>query len=119
MLMPPDPVKGISMNGWTFTAKPTIPYQRKWKVTLHGMKWFLQSNGLFDTTTQPMINARRLELFYQSNGVWDNFSWTHPHLGALTCRFDAAVAVPAGIPNSGGLIEAFEITLVEHNPGYS
>lgn len=117
-LLPPEPVKGMSMNGWNFSSKPTVPYQPKWKVTLEGMRWYLQSNGLFDVTTDLTHNARVLEVFYQTNQTWDSFAWTHPHIGALTVRFAEPVTIPKAIPNSNGLIEMVEVTLVQHNPGY-
>lgn len=117
-LLPPDPVQGMSMNGWNFSAKPNVPFQASYKVTLHGLRWHLQSNGLFDNTTNPTINARRLEEFYRANGTWDNFTWVHPHIGALVVRFAQTLVIPAGMPNGNGLIEPVEIRLVHHNPGF-
>lgn len=117
-LLPPESPNVVTMNGWTFSAKPSIPYQRKFRLTLHGLRWYLQSNGMFDETTAPTLNARRLEKFYETNGTWDNFQWTHPHLGLLTCRFASPVSLPAGLPNSNGLLPAVEVTLIHHNPGY-
>lgn len=118
-IIPPEPVQGITMNGWNFSAKPTVPYQKKFRVMLHGLRWYLQSNGLFDTTTDLTHNARVLELFYEQNGTWDSFTWAHQHLGSLTVRFAAPVVVPAALPNSGGLIDPVEITLVHHDPAYT
>ena len=118
-LIPPEPMKGMSMNGWTFTSRPKVPYCPQYKVVLHGLRWYLQPNGLFDAATNPTFNARRLEQFYQDHELWDPFSWVHPHKGNLTVRFNSAVQIPAGQTNSGGLIEALEITLIEHNPGFS
>lgn len=117
-LLPPEAPSGMSLNGWNFSAKPTIPYQRSWKVTLHGLRWYLNSNGTYDNTTDPTRNARRLEEFYAANQTWDSFTWAHPHEGALTVRFKSPVTVTAGMSRSGGLVPAFEITLVAHNPGY-
>ena len=37
--LPPEPVQGVSLGGWAFVSKPNIPFQRKFKVTLHGMRW--------------------------------------------------------------------------------
>lgn len=117
--LPPEPVQGVSMNGWQFSARPSIPYQRKFKLTLHGLRWFLNANGTYDETTSATSNARVLEKFYQTNGTWDTFTWAHPHLGVtLTCRFASPVTVPAALVNSNGILEPLEITLVEHNPGY-
>jgi hypothetical protein len=68
---------------------------------------------LYNSTTDPQRNARALELFYDTHEQWDPFVYTHPHLGRLWVRFAAPVNVPAAAPNSGGLIEAFEIELVD------
>ncbi len=118
--LPPEPLQGVSLNGWNFASKPAVPYQKKFKVTLYGLRWFLNnSTQLYDSTTQPTINARALELFYERNGVWNPFTWLHPHLGTITARFSTPVTVPAGMMNSGGLIEKVELQMVHHNPGYS
>lgn len=109
----------MDMNGWNFGSKPTQPYQLRFTVIVHGLTWFLQSGGLYDTTTSPTINARRFEQFVQARGTWDAFTFPHPHLGSISCRFASLPEVPLGIPNSGGLIEAFEVELVHHNPAYS
>lgn len=116
--LPPEPVQGTSMNGWTFTSKPKVPFQKKFRVTLHGLRWVLQADGTYDTTTTPTINARVLEQFYQSNQTWDSFTWAHPHLGSLTCRFAEPVTIPASLANSNGYLDPVEVVLVQHDPGY-
>lgn len=117
---PPTPAgRGMTMNGWTFTSKPAVPYQKTFVLRLQGLRWFLLPAGGYDVVTMPLFNARRLELFYEQNGVWDNFDFPHPHLGTIRCRFAEPVEVPEAAPNSGGLIEAFEVTLIQHNPGYA
>ena len=100
-----------------FTSKPTQPLQRKFKVTLSGLVWYLGS-GL-DTTTDPSHNAGRLEQFYQANRLWDSFTYTHEFYGDLTCRFAAQVLIPKALPDSGGLLVPLEITLIHANPAYS
>jgi hypothetical protein len=37
----------------------------------------------------------------------------------LNVRFASALTIPAGIPNSNGLIAAFELDLVHHDPSFS
>lgn len=115
---PAGETRGISMNGWFFSSKPNVPYQKAFTIKLQGLRWYLQPNGLYDATTNPGFNARRLELFYERHGTWNNFDFPHPHLGMLRCRFREPIEIPEGIPNSGGLIEAVDIQLVHHNPGY-
>jgi hypothetical protein len=89
--------------------------QRRFRVRLHGLRWYLNpANDLYDSTTDPTINAHALELFYQDKEMWKPFTWTHPHIGELTVRFAAPVSVPAASPNSDGrILEPLEITLVE------
>ena len=116
--MPPEPSVIMSLNGWAFSAKPTVPYQKTFKVTLYGLRWYLNNDGTFNTATDPTRNARVLEQFYETNGAWDNFAWQHPHFGSLVVRFKAAVILPAAIPNSNGLCPPVEITLVHHNPSF-
>lgn len=116
---PPEQQGNIQFNGWTFSAKPVVPYQMGFLVTLHGLQWFLQSNGLYDDTTSPTINARRFEEFVQSHGVWSPFTFPHPHLGSQQVRFRNLPKIPKAIENSNGVIEAFEVELIQHNPGYS
>jgi hypothetical protein len=116
--VPPEPARGMGLNGWEFTSKPAVPYRRKFKITLGGLRWYLQSNGLYDTTTNPTVNASRLEAFYKTHQNWLSFNYPHPHIGTIVCLFDGIVEVPAGIPNSGGLVELLEIGLIEYNPGF-
>lgn len=110
----------LTMNGWTFTSRPTTPHQRKFRVKLFGLRWFLDDiDDTYDDDTLPTINARALEEFYARHETWAPFNWTHPHLGPLVVRFAAPVTVPAATANSGGLLEPLEITLIHHNPGYA
>lgn len=110
---------GMSMNGWQFAARPSVPLQRKFKVALYGLTWYLDSAGRFyDPFTNPKFNAHRLEQFYAEHQTWKKFLWEHPHIGVMTCRFAEKVDVPAGMPNSGGFIDKFEINFIEVDPGY-
>ena len=108
----------VSLNGWQFSSRPTTPYQKRFRVTLYGMRWYLQPGGLFDTTTNPHFNARALEAFYEEHEQWKPFTFPHQHFGSLECRFAAPLAVPESIKDSNGLIAPFEIQLIHHNPGF-
>lgn len=110
----------LTMNGWQFTAKPTTPYQRKFRLKLFGLRWILDPvSGLYDSLTTPEINARTLELFYERHEMWLPFDWTHQHLGLMSCRFAAPIVVPAAPQGNNGLIEPLEVTLIHHNPGFA
>lgn len=115
----PEQAGNIEFNGWTFSAKPVVPWQYSFKIMLHGLMWFTNdSTGLYDNTTQPTVNARRFEEFVKTHGVHTAFTFPHPHLGNLECRFKTLPAVPAGMENAGGLIEAFEVELIHDNPAF-
>lgn len=115
---PTDHGKGMSMNGWHYAVKPNVPYQKSFTVTLQGMCWYLTGGGMYDVSMDPRYNGRRLELFYEGHGLWKFFEFQHPHLGLLEVRFALPVKVPKALANSGGLIESFEIKLVEHSPPF-
>lgn len=116
--VPPEPTAVTSFNGWEFTSRPTVPFRRKFRVTLYGLIWYLDAGGFYDATTDPEFNARRLELFYQAHQRWREFQWIHPHIGPMLVKFASPFTVPAGIPNSMGRCGPLEITLIESNPGY-
>jgi len=113
------PQTTMSMNGWQFSSRPTTPYQRKFKLTLHGLRWYLDPvTGLYNYTTDPLFNARALERFYESHETWAPFTLKHQHFGDLTARFATPLTVPAGEQNSGGFIKPVEVMFIHHNPGY-
>jgi hypothetical protein len=115
----PAAAEATSMNGWSFSARPSVPYQRKFKIKLYGLMWYLDPiTGLYDELTDLTHNARVLEEFYREHLTWKEFTWTHPHIGVLNVKFAEKVDVPAGIENSGGALEGLEITLIESNPGF-
>lgn len=118
--IPPEEPEVISMNGWDFTAKPSIPYRAKFKLTLTGMRWYFNSDGTaYDTTTNPTLNAARLLQFYKTNRRFGTFTYPHEAYGDLTCRFALPVQLPKALPDSGGLLPPFEVVLIHHNPSYT
>lgn len=112
------PQTTMSLGGWQFSARPTTPYQRKVKLTLHGLRWYLKEDGTYDFDTNAQFNARALERFYEAHETWLPFTLKHQHFGDMTVRFATPVTVPAGEMNSGGFIKPIEVTFIHHNPGY-
>jgi hypothetical protein len=103
----------ISMGGWLFSARPTSPMQRKFRLRLHGLRWYLNGDDTYDESSNTSINARALEQFYEDHEMWNPFVFPHPHLGDIVCYFASPVTVPAAIPDGNGWLEPLEITLVE------
>lgn len=113
----PDTGSPVNFNGWEFTAKPNVPYRRKFTVTLTGMKWYV-ANGVLDVTSNPKYNIGRLLDFYRANQMWDVFAVNHEYLGSILCRFAAPVNPPKALPDSNGKTEPFELSMIHYNPGY-
>ena len=117
--LPPEPMSGMTMNGWSFSSKPNVPYQRRFRLKLYGLRWYTNpTTDYFDATINPDFNAHALELFYARHQNWNPFLFTHQHLGLMTCKFQGAVTVPAAPEGSGGWLDPVEVTLIHHNPGY-
>lgn len=109
----------MSMNGWPFTAKPKVPYQREFKVTLQGLRWYLNVGGTaLDETTDTKKNVGRLLRFYRDHRLWDSFLYNHEYLGAIRVRFSKPVTVPKGLGDTGGKLDSIEVNLIEHNPSF-
>src|SRR5690349_10079172 len=103
----------VTMNGWLFASRPVSPMQRRFRVNLHGLRWYLNNDDTYDSTTNPTFNARALELFYEAHEQWKTFEWDHPHFGTMEVKFAAPVNVPAAPKGNDGMLEPLEITLVE------
>lgn len=117
--IPPDEPGVATMNGWEFRPRPKVPYRPTFKITLHGMRWYLNSAGTaLDVTTNPTLNAGRLLNFYKSNRTWDVFTFNHEYLGSLVVRFNKPVSIPPAEGESKGLIKAFEVELIQNNPAW-
>ena len=114
----PDEAAAATFRGWEFTAKPNIPYRPKFKVTLYGMRWYLNTDGTYDVTTNPTMNAARFRAFYLANRTWDAFNYAHESLGNLVCRFSSPPLFPPGEQNGFGVIKTMEAVIVVNNPGY-
>lgn len=115
--LPPQEQPTMSMNGWPFTSKPKVPYQREFKVTLDGLKWYLNVGGTaLDETTDTTRNVGRLLRFYRDHRLWDSFLYNHEYLGIIRVRFSKPVTVPKAKGDTGGKLDSVEVNLVEHSP---
>jgi hypothetical protein len=114
----PEAASPINMGGWDFTAKPTNPYRRSFVIKLHGMRWHVNSAGGYDYAVDSLHNAARLLEFYKDHQLHTAFILNHETYGRIECKFKSVVNIEPGLPNSGGLIDAFEVVVIHHNPGY-
>lgn len=98
-------------GGYEFATKPRGPDQMIFKLAFQGM-WFYEANGAVDIATNPQINMRRLEMFYEEHRLYEKFEYPHPRRGMRVCRFKKPLITPDGIPGANGLVQSFTIELI-------
>jgi hypothetical protein len=113
----PDEPAPINFNGWDFATSSTHPYRRSFEVKLYGMRWYL-GNGTLDLTQNPELNIGRLLAFYREHRLSKPFLLHHEYLGAIECKFKAKLDPKEAIPNSDGLVDVIELSLIHSNPRY-
>jgi hypothetical protein len=114
----PEESGSVSMNGWDFSSKPNQPYRRTFVVKLHGMRWYTNDAGAYDPTVDAQHNAALLLQFYHDHRLYKPFILQHEHYGRIECKFKVKVDLDPAIGNSGGLMEAFDVTMIHNNPRY-
>jgi hypothetical protein len=118
-LLAPEEPEVKDFNGWVYHPVPVLPFRPNFRVTLEGLKWYLNGAGTgLDTTTDPTINAGRLEAFYKTHRLFKPFNFTHEYLGTLELRFSAPLSIPKGLVNGGGAVEPLQINMIQHNATY-
>tara|TARA_Y100001933_G_C18722115_1_gene447897 strand:+ start:230 stop:634 length:405 start_codon:yes stop_codon:yes gene_type:complete len=105
-------------NSYTFASKPTSPSQRRFKLDMLGIQYFLDENdeilggdAEIDAPFAYERNAKRLEEFYLAHKQWKSFLFNHPVWGQLEVRFGKPLELPKTVGN--GVLGAFNIELLE------
>lgn len=118
-LLAPEEAAPKDFNGWVYHPTPTLPFRPSFKVTLEGLRWYQAPNGNLLTTQNPQHNAGRLEAFYRLHRLSKPFNFQHEYLGMLEMQFASPVNVPKAVKNSGGALEALEITMIQYGVNYN
>jgi len=102
-------------KSYVFTAPPTAPDQRTFRLSFTGMRYYtVDDQGLvIDTDPTKLNNLAVLDNFYQSVRLYGIFTYTHPIYGPLACRFSKPLQIPKGLPNGNGVVEDFTVELME------
>lgn len=114
----PEETSIRDFNGWDYTPRPVLPYRRRFRITLEGLRWYFNSNGTIDYVTDIEHNAGVLESFYTDHRKHKPWNFQHEWLGLLELRFDNPLSVPKAEADSYGLLEPLEIQAIHHNPTY-
>jgi hypothetical protein len=103
-------------GSYQYSAPPSAPDQRIFKLKFKALKYFTDATGAIDQTQQPEINLARLEAFYNLYKRNLTFIYPHPVLGELPVRFNKPLVIPEGKEGGDGAVENIEIEFIEQ-PG--
>jgi hypothetical protein len=102
-------------GSYQFSAPPSAPDQRIFKLKFRALKYFL-TNGSIDSEVEPEINLARLEKFYDLHKLHATFTYPHPVYGDVIVSFNKPLNTPEGTIGGNGLVENIDIELIE-KPG--
>jgi hypothetical protein len=105
--------RGKFGGSYLFTATPDSPDQRMFKLGFQAMQFFTDSDGSLNSATEPAINMKRLIDFYQTHKLHKSFNYNHPVYGIVEVKFNKPLPEPKGAGFGYGVVEAFEVELVE------
>lgn len=100
-------------RSYIYTVEADAPDQRIFILTLPGMQYFTDHNGVIDPYTTPERNMAVLEDFYNTHRLALKFNFDHPVHGTVVCRFNQPLEVPEGIPEGNGVLNPLQVELIE------
>lgn len=84
----PDSSLSIRLGrGYEFASAPKGPDQMTYNLKFQAMFFFVDTLGTVNLDPQPQLNARALQLFYESVRMYTPFVYPHPIRGNQLCRF--------------------------------
>lgn len=100
-------------GGYQFASKPRGPDQITFKLSFDAMWFYESSPGVVDATVNPKINMQVLIDFYEAHRLYQPFIYPHPTRGNVVVRFAKPLAVPKGVKKGNGVLEAFQVELIQ------
>lgn len=101
-------------GGYSFATDGKAPPIRELTLDFTGYKWYVDNERNIDTETNKDINNMgALRDFYLSHLTHKTFYYKHPSDGEIVVRFKEPLSIPKAKPDSGGVVEDFQITLIE------
>ena len=104
----------VQLGGnYTFSAGPDAPPARSFKLYFTGFKYYV-ADGVVDKVTNAAVNNMgALEDFYAAHFLHESFVYPHPVYGDIVCKFNKVLRIPKGIKGGDGMVEDFELELIE------
>lgn len=100
-------------GGYTFASKASAPPQRRFRVSIEGLRIYQNGDGSINDTINPTTNVAVFDKFYRDHELSEEFYYNHPWRGQVLVRFADPVTVPDPIVGGSGLIPAFDFVLEE------
>jgi hypothetical protein len=111
----PDDQKRIKLGfGYTFAVQPFGPIERNFLLTLTGMQWFFDTEGVIDRTATPQRNIAFLIDFYETQRLNGEFLYTPPGFAECVVTFAGPLEILAALPGGMGVLPDLAVQLVEH-----
>jgi len=109
---PESGIRGQFGNSYIFTAPPTAPDQRIFKLSFAAMRFYTEGSEV-SATVNPTFNMKNLIDFYHAHKLFLSFHYPHPVYGTLEVRFNKPFEEPESLLGGGGTTEAFEVEFIE------
>lgn len=110
----PDSSVQVQMGkAYIFTAPPSAPDQRIFKLHFNAMVFYVDESNIADETIDPENNAKALMLFYEEHKLYKEFVYNHPVFGALNVMFHRPLTMPKPQHGGYGVVRDITIELVE------
>lgn len=99
---------------WQEAFPPEGPEQRIFKLSFEAMRWIFEpGTETIDRESEPAINIARLEDFYKSHLLHEEFIYPSTYHGDVVVRFNKPFILPSGIPRGRGTTQGFELEFIE------
>lgn len=105
--------RGKFGGSYLVTSPPDSPDQREFKLGFTGMQFFVDGTGVVEIVTEVQRNMKVMIDFYILHKLHLSFNYIHPVYGQVVVKFNQPLPEPKGIKGGLGVIEDFEVTLIE------
>ena len=102
-------------GGYSFATDGAYPLIHLLRLKFTGYKWYTQADGktLDYETNKNINNLGALYNFYKDKLQYKTFTYQDEVLGLINVRFDQPLIPPFGLKRGNGVVEDFEVQLIQ------